>query len=83
MRVVKPSEFHKYPGGTRNLLDKAIDAAKRYSEIEDDPDEYKFTIYWLDGTTEELTGKTLTDALKRAGYSAGAVDEIGHFTREE
>lgn len=45
--------------------------------------EYKFTIYWLDGATEELTGKTLTDALKRAGYSAGAVDEIGHFTREK
>lgn len=67
----------------RNLLDKAIDAAKRYSEIENDPNEYKFTIYWLDGATEELTGKTLTDALKRAGYSAGAVDEIGHFTREE
>lgn len=67
----------------RNLLDKAIDAAKRYSKIEDDPDEYEFTIYWLDGATEKLTGKTLTDALKRAGYPAGDVDEIGHFTREK
>lgn len=67
----------------KGLLDKAIAAAKKYPKIKNAPEEYTFTIYWLNGATEELTGKTLTDALQRAGYPAGAVDEIGHFTREE
>ena len=38
--------------------------------------ELEFTIYWLDGKREVLTGVTISDAVRGGGYGGGAVKAI-------
>jgi len=39
----------------------------------------KFMLYWLDGKTEIIEGKDITEAFNRAGYSAGALRALDYY----
>jgi hypothetical protein len=39
----------------------------------------KFTLYWLDGETEEVEGYDIADAFRRAGYGGGALSALDYF----
>lgn len=43
----------------------------------------KFTIYWLDGKREVVTGETIEDAFTKAGYGAGAARAIDFYANGE
>lgn len=40
----------------------------------------EFTIFWLNGTTEKVTGETIESAFAAAGYGAGATSAIDFFS---
>ena len=39
----------------------------------------RFIVYWLDGTSEEMSGATIADAFMRAGYGGGAMRAIDYW----
>lgn len=39
----------------------------------------KFKIYWNDGRNDELEGKDLPDALKKAGYRTESINDVRRF----
>lgn len=41
----------------------------------------KFTLYWLDGKKEVVTGDTIADAMTHAGYGGGAVKVLDFFEK--
>jgi hypothetical protein len=36
----------------------------------------KFTLFWLDGYSEIVEGRDITDAVNKAGYSQGALKAL-------
>lgn len=38
-----------------------------------------FTLYWLTGDKEKVTGDTIADAMTLAGYSSGAVRALDFY----
>lgn len=38
-----------------------------------------FTLYWLDGLTEQIFGYDIADAFRRAGYGAGALKALDYY----
>lgn len=41
--------------------------------------EKKFTLYWLDGKKNTVTGFSIADAMNKAGYGAGAVRALDFY----
>jgi len=41
----------------------------------------KFTLWWLNGNREVVSGRTLNDAMNRAGYAHGAVMALDFYSR--
>lgn len=39
----------------------------------------QFTLYWLDGLREIITGTSIADAFNRAGYGAGALRALDFY----
>lgn len=39
----------------------------------------KFMLYWLDGKTEIIEGKDITEAFNHAGYGAGALRALDYY----
>jgi hypothetical protein len=39
----------------------------------------KFTLYWLTGKREVISGDSIADAFTRAGYSAGAIGALDFY----
>lgn len=38
-----------------------------------------YRLYWLDGVTELCQGRTITEAITRAGYGAGALSALDFY----
>ena len=38
-----------------------------------------YILHWLDGTTEEIEGNSISDAFTRAGYGAGALKALDYY----
>jgi len=38
-----------------------------------------FTLYWLDGTHNTITGETISEAFSLAGYGRGAVGALDFY----
>ena len=38
-----------------------------------------YILHWLDGTTEEIEGNSISDAFTRAGYGAGALRALDYY----
>ena len=39
----------------------------------------KFRLHWLGGKTEDIEGTDITDAIRRAGYGAGAMKVLDYW----
>lgn len=39
----------------------------------------QFTLYWLDGLREIITGTSIADAFNKAGYGAGALRALDFY----
>lgn len=39
----------------------------------------EFKLYWLDGTTEVVTGDDVCQAVRRAGIGAGAIPALDYY----
>jgi hypothetical protein len=39
----------------------------------------KFILYWLDGTTQTISGRDISDAIMRAGYGGGALRALDYY----
>lgn len=46
-------------------------------------DDKTFTIFWLSGNKEVVTGPTIEEAFSRAGYGGGAIRAIDFFSEGE
>jgi hypothetical protein len=44
---------------------------------------HKFTLFWLDGKREVVTGETIADAARRAGIQRGALQVIDFYENGE
>lgn len=42
-----------------------------------------FILHWLDGTTEEVQGTSISDAFMRAGYGGGAIRALDYFEEKK
>ncbi len=42
-----------------------------------------YILYWLDGTTQKISGTSITDAFMRAGYGAGALSALDYYKEEK
>jgi hypothetical protein len=43
----------------------------------------KFTLYWLTGKKEVITGNNLLDACMKAGYSNGTIKALDFYSKDE
>lgn len=39
----------------------------------------KFILHWLDGSTQEINGTSISDAFMRAGYGGGAIRALDWY----
>jgi len=61
-------------------VDLLRDIANRMeNRINDRVDEKRFTLHWLDGKKETVTGTSIPDAFARAGYGSGALAAVDYF----
>ena len=39
----------------------------------------RFRLFWLTGTTEDVEGNTVAEAITRAGYGRGAIQALDYY----
>lgn len=43
----------------------------------------KYRLHWLDGSTEVVTGYSISDAFMKAGYGGGAIYALDYYEEVE
>lgn len=47
--------------------------------MENNSEMKEFVLYWLDGTSEKVHGRTIAEAFALAGYGGGAIRALDYY----